>query len=119
MADILHSRQDHVVQAVSSIRALRHDERLERHPARAVWLVVKPEVGGDQRHHGDHAENEQARDAKDDPLVPFARRRPRPGAHIRALGFVDILLELGKGGLWSGFVGRILRFEQRLLLDLI
>lgn len=40
VADILHGRQDHVMQAVSRIRALRHDERFERHPARAVRCVI-------------------------------------------------------------------------------
>lgn len=59
VADVLHSRQYHIVQAVSGIRALRHNERFEWHSTRAVGRVVLvPDIDGDYRDIEDHHEEE-------------------------------------------------------------
>lgn len=76
VADVLHCRQDHVMETVSRIRALRHDEGLQRHPPGAVRCVVLVvDVDGDEGHAEDHEEKQQACDAEDDPLVPSSRCR--------------------------------------------
>lgn len=109
------------MQAVASVGAFAHDERLEWHAARAVGDVVFiPGIDGNDRHAEDQEEENQSSDAEHDPLVPLARRRLGPGAHVRSLGFVDILLELGEGGFGLGgaVVVAELMFQQRLLFNL-
>jgi len=74
VADVLHRRENHVVEAVSSIRALRHNECFEGHSAGGVRCVILvPDIDRDDRHAEEHEEEQQASDAEDDPLVPFAR----------------------------------------------
>ena len=73
VADILHRRENHVVQAISGVRALRHDECLKGHSAGRVGdVVLVPDIDGNDRHAEEHEEEEQASDAEDDPPVPFA-----------------------------------------------
>lgn len=73
VADILHRREDHVVEAVSGIRALRHDECFEGHSAGRVGrIVLVPDIDRDDRHAEEHEEEQQTGDTEDDPLVPFA-----------------------------------------------
>lgn len=121
MADILHRWQNHVVQTVASVGAFAHDESLEWHAARAVGdIVFIPGIDGNDRHAEDQEEGDQSSDAEHDPLVPLARGRLGPSSHVRSLGFVDILLELGEGGF--GFSGVVvvadLVFQQGLFFDL-
>lgn len=93
VADVLHCRQHHIMQAVPRIRTFGHDERFQRYSAGAVGSVVLGiSFDGDEGHAEDHEEEQQASDAKDYPLVPFSRCSPGPGAHISSLGFVDVLL---------------------------
>jgi hypothetical protein len=74
VADVLHGREDHIVQAVSRIRALRHDEGFEGHTAGRVGSVVLiPNIDRDDGNAEDHEEEEQAGDAENDSPVPFSR----------------------------------------------
>jgi hypothetical protein len=62
------------VQAVSRIRALRHDEGFEGHPAGTVGSVVLiPNIDCNDGNAEDHEEEEQAGDAKNDSSVPLSR----------------------------------------------
>lgn len=122
VADILHRWQDHVMQAVASVGAFAHDESLEWHAARAIGdIVFIPGIDGNDRHAEDQEEENQPSDAEHDSLVPLARRRLGPGAHVRSLGFVDILLELGERGFRFGGVVVVvadLMLQQGLFFDL-
>ena len=73
VADVLHGRENHIVEAISGVRALRHDECFEGHSAGGVWRVfLVPDIDCDDRHAEEHEEEQQAGDAEDDPPVPFA-----------------------------------------------
>jgi len=73
VADVLHGRENHIVEAISGVRALRHDECFEGHSAGGVGCVVLiPDIDCDDRHAEEHEEEQQAGDAEDDPPVPFA-----------------------------------------------
>ena len=73
MADILHRREDHIVEAVSGVRALGHDECFKGHSAGGVWSVVLiPNIDRDDGHAEEHEEEQQAGDAEDYSPVPFA-----------------------------------------------
>lgn len=73
VADVLHRREDQIVEAVSSIRALRHDECFEGHSAGGVGRVVLvPDIDCNDGHAEEHEEEQQTSDAEDDPPVPLA-----------------------------------------------
>lgn len=99
MAHIHHSRQYHIMQTIPRIRALRHDMRFQRHPLWRTPVVLLRHDGDEERDEADKDQRDQGSDGVHDALLPLARRRLGPGAHVRSLGGPDILLELGERGL--------------------